>query len=260
MPLAPIKYRTDDVAKWGTGLGHNLAAVDFDLNFWNVDQRLVALETADPPTALGLRDTDPFTFVGNIMTIHLNDGSTRGPFLIKVGWVLRGPWEAGATYLENNLLIGPDQAAYMVQTNHVAAPTFDANATDGSGHKLYALLLPATVPAVPINDIHVFVPGLMANGQLILHYNSTRRWTLAANLVGSIFSSGTPATAATVINIYRNTALIGTLTWAAGAFTPTVFFQFRVDFNVGDGFELIGPLVADVGLSDTAFDIVGNRL
>ena len=59
-----IVYRTDDNARWGAGKGSNLTPAEVDLNFWEVIERLVALET-DPPTAISIDDV---SVAGNQMT------------------------------------------------------------------------------------------------------------------------------------------------------------------------------------------------
>jgi hypothetical protein len=149
MPITPLSLLYRGVGPWGPGIGGNLDAVDFDGNNFDIQTAVNALITAVEgfTPGLGLRSVDPFTFVGNLMTIHLSDGSERGPFLINVGWVLREEYEPGATYLKNNVLIGTDGAAYLVNLNHVAAPTFDRFATDGLAHRLYARLIPPAPPA-----------------------------------------------------------------------------------------------------------------
>lgn len=260
-----FRYFNTDMLRWGIGQLTLFSSLWVDENTWETETRLVALETATPPTALGLRDVDPFTFVGNIMTVHLNDGTTRGPFIIKVGWILRETWVAGETYLAQNLIIGPagpyNGNAYLVNVNHVADPlAFDPNATDGFANKLYSLLLPAAVPPVPINDIHVFVPGLMFNDQLLLSYGSVRPWTLFAALLGSLFKARVAATASTTVLLFQNTTQIGSITWAAGDTVPTVSMNTRADFIVGDVFEVRGPTIADITLEDIRFDFAGNRL
>lgn len=262
MPLDPIKFRTDDLAKWGVGIGMNLDAVDFDLNNWNFDQRLLALETATPPEAVGI---DSFSFVGgNIMTIHMTDATTRGPFVIDVGWLPQGIWLPSTAYIKNHLIVSPVGPyagnAYLVTWPHTSALAFDPEATDGLGHKLYGLLLPAAIPPVLANDLHIFVSGLMTNNQLLLTYGSVRPWTLPTNLLGSLFKGGTAAVASTVVSLFLDTTPIGTLTWGVGATVPTVAFTGRVDFDVGEYFIVKGPAVADTGLSDVALDFAGTRI
>jgi hypothetical protein len=100
----------------------------------------------------------------------------------------------------------------------------------------------------------------MINDQLLLEYGSLRPWTMAANLVESLFKARGAATAPVTLSLFRNATLIGTINWAAGATMPTISFLFRIDFAIGDYFSVVGPAVADATLSDITCDFAAYRL
>src|SRR4029078_13260120 len=96
-----IVYRTNDGARWGAGKGSNLAPAEEDVNFWEVVQRLVSLET-NPPSAVRI---DEITVAGNQMTVHLTDGSTRGPFTLPTAqWRWTGARRAGTVFFRHDIL------------------------------------------------------------------------------------------------------------------------------------------------------------
>lgn len=57
---------------WGTGKGANLTAAEFDGNTWDLDQRIVALET-NPAAPVEISN---ITQSGTTVTIHLSNGTT----------------------------------------------------------------------------------------------------------------------------------------------------------------------------------------
>lgn len=71
-----LTYRTSGA--WGSGKGSNLTAAEIDGNTYDLDQRVAALET-DPPEPNQISN---ITQSGNTITIHLEDGTTFGPFLL----------------------------------------------------------------------------------------------------------------------------------------------------------------------------------
>src|SRR6476620_9420488 len=99
-----IVYRTDDGSRWGAGKGSNLAPAEVDVNFWEVVQRLVSLET-NPTAAISIDDV---TVAGNQMTVHLTDGSTRGPFTLPTAqWRWTGAWRTATVYFINDIFSLP---------------------------------------------------------------------------------------------------------------------------------------------------------
>jgi hypothetical protein len=71
-----IVFRTD--GPWGAGQGYNLNNVQVDFNFWDHEQRIVAIED-NPPVAV---PPSNMTVVGSQWTIYYPDGLTFGPFTL----------------------------------------------------------------------------------------------------------------------------------------------------------------------------------
>lgn len=109
------------------------------------------------------------------------------------------------------------------------------------------------------HDIHAFVPGVMANAQLLFRMKATRAFTLPINLTGSFVSAVSAATGSTVITLKKNGTSIGTATFAPAATTATFSFAAAVSFAAGDVFTIEGPATADATLADTSYDLFGTR-
>ncbi|RWO39497.1 MAG: hypothetical protein EOS11_22145 [Mesorhizobium sp.] len=71
-----IVYRT--AGAWGAGQGYNLTALQVDGNFYDLDQRIQAIED-NPPEPVNISN---ITVVGTQMTIYLEDATVFGPFTL----------------------------------------------------------------------------------------------------------------------------------------------------------------------------------
>ncbi|TIL94516.1 MAG: hypothetical protein E5Y73_11395 [Mesorhizobium sp.] len=71
-----IVYRT--TGAWGIGQGYNLTALQVDGNFYDLDQRIQAIED-NPPEPVNISN---ITVVGTQMTIYLEDATEFGPFTL----------------------------------------------------------------------------------------------------------------------------------------------------------------------------------
>ena len=151
-----IVYRTDDGARWGAGKGSNLAPAEVDVNFWEVVQRLVSLET-NPPAAISVDDV---TVAGNQLTVHLTDGSTRGPFTLPTAqWRWTGAWRTATVYFVNDIF-SFDGAIYRVAVSHTSdATTFDPNALAELRLRLQSAAEPAGPALRPRHVLQLLDPG-----------------------------------------------------------------------------------------------------
>ncbi|MDK1386388.1 hypothetical protein QN224_13310 [Sinorhizobium sp. 8-89] len=71
-----ITYRT--TGAWGAGKGSNLTPAEVDGSFYDLDARVAEME-ANPPEPNQIAS---ITQAGNTITIHMEDGSTHGPFTL----------------------------------------------------------------------------------------------------------------------------------------------------------------------------------
>lgn len=134
--------------------------------------------------------------------------------------------------------------------------------------RIYALLFDGSANGMRVrdiggvnepNDVHLFVPGIWSNNQLIYRMKVTRPFTLKATLPGSYASATVAATASTTATLKKNGSSIGTAVWAASGTDATFTFAADVSFAAGDVFTVEGPAVADSTLANTSFDLYGSR-
>lgn len=135
-------FRTTDNARWGAGKGANLTPLEVDENFWDLMERIAAVE-ADPPEPVGI---DTITVTDNTFTVHLTDGNSQGPFTLPSARFTVVPWTASTLFAPNTFVTEAGNT-YLVLIAHTSGLSFDPNANDGSGHELYGLL---PFPSQPI--------------------------------------------------------------------------------------------------------------
>jgi hypothetical protein len=133
-------YRTTDLARWGAGKGSNLEPVEIDLNFWELAERLAAVEAGDGAAVNGIANIG---VVGSQMTVYLEDGTALGPYTLPTAMIrYRGDWTAATAYNEMDLVTVPEARVYLVLADHTSGAEFDALAADGEGNSLYRWLFP----------------------------------------------------------------------------------------------------------------------
>lgn len=141
-----MKYRTSGA--WGSGEGRRLTSAEIDQNFYDVVQRLDAVE-AD--VAAGWNPISNITSTGGSLYIHLTSGTIFGPLPFPAArWNDAGTWLAGTTYYPNDLITIEGDGVYHVLQAHVAEATFDADQLIG-GERVYNLMIAIPNPAPIIN-------------------------------------------------------------------------------------------------------------
>src|SRR5262245_39009295 len=163
---------------WGAGTGTPNSAAQVDGNFYDLDQRVVALN-AD--LAEGKR-IDSVTYTSSSMTFHFTDGTSQVIPLPVATFQNAGEWQNSTPYTTNSLVTVKGLGVYQVLQNHTtpAPPApFDPAATDGSGNPLYAFW----VPTADVNyDAAIFVPGSLQRvaGELLFLGIANRTMQLPA--------------------------------------------------------------------------------
>jgi hypothetical protein len=132
-------FRTNDLGRWGTGLGRNLTPTEVDLNWWDITQRVTALEALpDAPPMI-----ESFSSEGASFYVHFDNDVTMGPYdlptaMFRVredGWLPNTFYQYLDVFPVNGVL-------YAVLLDHTsAADTFDPGDNDGSGNNFYYALL-----------------------------------------------------------------------------------------------------------------------
>jgi hypothetical protein len=110
-------------------------------------------------------------------------------------------------------------------------------------------------------DVGMFIPGTQANGALLAQVVLTRAVSFADDFAGARAYAGVSATAATVLDVHRNGALIGTITFGVGASTGAFATAGggAETFAAGDRLAIINQNPADVTLADLSITFLGKR-
>jgi len=223
---------------WGAGTGAPNSAAQVDGNFYDVDQRIVAL---DADLADGKR-IDFVTYTSNSMTFHFTDGTTQVIPLPVATLEYVGNWTNDTPYMRGHMITA-DNGFYQVLQGHttpVAPAVFDPNAVDGSSNPLYQLFL-------PLNDVNydaaIFVPGSVQRtaGELLFQGIANRTMNLGAGNAGCYarLDVANPVGATSIIlSIQKNATEIGTITIAANAQDGVFNIPAATDFAEGDRYAL----------------------
>jgi hypothetical protein len=219
---------------WGTGAGHPISAAQVDGNFYDVDQRIIDLNTA---LAEGKR-IDTVTYTSSSMSFHFTDATTQVIPLPVATLSYVGPWTNDTPYQRNQMIVA-DNGFYQVLEDHTAPASpapFDPNATDGStdNNPLYQLFM----PLLDVNyDAAIFVPGSIqrAANELLFMGIANRPMNLAAgnDHAYALLDIANDSTGATdiILSIERNNTEIGTITFAVGDLINTDGQQLG-NFNI----------------------------
>lgn len=136
-------FRTTDLGRWGVGKGANLTPTEVDRNFWDLLEAIGAL-----PELPDLVDISNITVSGSQLTVHLSDGSTRGPFELPIAeFAYQGAFADATAYERLDLFtVTVDDedidGLYLVLVDHTSELPFDPD-RDISGDPAYERILPA---------------------------------------------------------------------------------------------------------------------
>jgi hypothetical protein len=230
---------------WGAGTGTPNSAAQVDGNFYDVDQRIVELNSA---LAEGKR-IDSVTYTANSMTFHFTDGTSQVIPLPVAVITYVGQWTNGTPYTAGQMVSVRGIGMYQVLISHTTPPlpaVFDPNASDGSGNPLYSFWM----PLYDINyDAAIFVPGTIqrAVGEALFQAvaNRTMQLVSGSGHAYAYLDVGIGAGTNIIISIQKNRAEIGTITFAAGGTldagggqSGTFNIPATVDFAEGDSYSL----------------------
>jgi hypothetical protein len=203
---------------WGTGTGAPISAAQVDGNFYDVDQRIVALN-AD--LAEG-KQIESISATPNSMTFHFTDGSTQVVPLPIAVITYVGQWTNSTPYIRGQMISVRALGMFQVLVDHMTPPApalFDPNATDGSTDD--NLLYSFWMPLYDVNyDAAIFVPGSIqrAADELLFQAIANRSMQLVAGNAHAYayLDVGIDAGTDIMISIERNLIEIGTIAFAAG--------------------------------------------
>jgi hypothetical protein len=229
---------------WGSGTGTPNSAAQVDGNFYDVDQRIVDLNSA---LAEGKR-IDSVTYTANSMTFHFTDGTSQVIPLPVAVVTYVGQWTNSTPYTVGQMVSVRGLGMYQVLISHTTPPlpaAFDPNATDGS-NPLYSFWM----PLYDVNyDAAIFVPGSVQRtaGEVLFQAVAGRTMQLVSGDAHAYayLDVGIGAGTNIIISIQKNRAEIGTITFAAGGTLDagggqggTFNIPATVDFAEGDSYAL----------------------
>lgn len=119
----------------------------------------------------------------------------------------------------------------------------------------------AQVPLIPgpsTYDLHNFINGKPLASEVIMRAVAVRAFTMAQNFPSSFAYCSVAPTAQFIINVLKNGAQVGTITFAANALSGTFASSSALTFNPGDTFTLQCQGTADSTLSDLTIGILGT--
>jgi hypothetical protein len=136
-----IVFRT--VGAWGSGKGADLTPAEVDLNFWDHEGRIVALEGATP-TPNGIASVEQ---TGSQLVFVLEDATTLDPVYMPVATMRpRGTWANATLYTTLDLVRSPlNGSLYICLVGHTSATSPDPfdPALEVGGEDAWGLLLDA---------------------------------------------------------------------------------------------------------------------
>lgn len=136
---------------WGPGEGRLLFDNEVDDNFFDLDTRVTDLE-ANPPE---VNEIVNITSNGTQLTIHLDDGTTFGPFTMPYATLnMRGPFAAATVYAALDIVSEASNGIYLVLQPHTGVAPFNPARLIG-GQPVYSLQVapgPAGAAGAPGED------------------------------------------------------------------------------------------------------------
>lgn len=108
-------------------------------------------------------------------------------------------------------------------------------------------------------DLGLYLPGQPEAGAVLLQYVAPRSFTLPAGLTGSQGYAGTAATAQADLDLQRNGASIGTITFAAASSTASFSLASETAFVAGDRVLVVAPPSQDPTLAELSITFKGMR-
>lgn len=255
-----VTYRTDDVAKWGTGKGSNLTPTEVDLNFWEVYSRLKYIED-HPPVPVMITD---IVVIGSTFQINMSDGSHYGPFDLPIAileWT--GEWVNSMVYAKLDLVTVAQQGLYIVMYPHTSPPTgpFNENATDPtSGNPLYIKIFGESSYIYDFGFFYPGKPGIgIDDGFAIAGHIFVRDVTLP---VGMIFNAELKVAAGAALSfpIQIDDVAAGSINFASGSRIGTLTWTTEIVATAGQRFTLMKPSPIDASARELSITFQALRI
>lgn len=135
----------------------------------------------------------------------------------------------------------------------------DADLRDSTPNGSAIVAWDIVVVGIVPSDIGVYFPRPTRGGATLLQFLAPRAFTLPVGFTGSQGYAGTGPTAQADLEIQKNGASIGTITFAAAASAANFTFAGEVTFAAGDRLAVIAPGSQDASLADISTTFEGTR-
>jgi hypothetical protein len=117
----------------------------------------------------------------------------------------------------------------------------------------------ALVPVTEPFDLGLHLPDLTTAGALLAEIVLARPVDFPGAFAGSTGYARIAATAETVLDVQKNGANIGTVTFAAASATPTFALASATSFAAGDRLGIVNEDPADATLAGVSLTLAGTR-
>ena len=249
MPTPSIIFRTS--GPWGAGKGVNLRPEEVDENFWELVQALAAVAALEPV------EISSFSVTGNQMTVHMENGSTFGPFPLPQAVLnFTGDWQDGFSYARYDLFTA-NQSLWLVLQPHDtdSGSDFNPSAANMVG-PFYRLVMPYP----NVYDIGFFFPGKpgtgIATGEpngAIFAFRAVRDFYIPAGAAESLAELRVAPASLLSFPIYKNSTLVGSIDFDPDFSDPelgTITLASTVQFHRRDWLRVLRPNSLDANAKD----------
>jgi hypothetical protein len=108
-------------------------------------------------------------------------------------------------------------------------------------------------------DLSFFLPGTYSSGALMAQVVLDRAVTFPDGLSGTQGYSGVNASATTVLDLQKNGANVGTITFTSAGSTAAFAMSGAISFAAGDRLSIVNEDPADATLADVSLTLKGKR-
>jgi hypothetical protein len=108
-------------------------------------------------------------------------------------------------------------------------------------------------------DLSFFLPGTYSGGALMAQVVLDRAVTFPDGLFGAQGYAGVTATATTVLDLQKNGANVGTITFTSAGSTAAFAMSGALSFAAGDRLSIVNEDPADATLADVSLTLKGKR-
>ena len=131
------------------------------------------------------------------------------------------------------------------------------NYTAGTNVSITGSVISVPNSSIPY-DIAGAILGQPAASATVFRFICVRAFTLPANLVGSLSTTGVNSTGSVIMSLRKNGVQFGTLTFAAGQANGVFASSGAASFAVGDVITVVAPSSQDTTFADCQFTMVAS--